>query len=372
MPTKRVTHVATTDIADMMKPGPERRMNLPGYDREFVDFPHYIIRITEQIWHERQVDLCLRYYASDAAIHTLGGDVIGAQTVVDNTWATLAAFPDRRLDGDNVIWSSEPGSALYSSHLITSKMTNLGASEFGPATSKKVRVLTIADCLCRENKIVEEWLARDNLGLVRQLGFDELAIAERQAQADRDRKFSLIDFHERNRAKVVSATRPAGRNSTKTTVAFGVVQRIFSGIWNERAYADLPSLYDYRVDAMYPGSVRLYGHDEVRGVLGELFTAVPDARVSIDHVAEIPYLGDARDVAVRWSLTGTHMGGGRYGAPSGAAVYILGISHFRVMRGRVREERTVWDDVAVLRQIATARLNPMTKPRAAKSRPPTT
>ena len=43
-----ITHVATTDIADMMNPGPDRRMELPGFDPEFVDFPHYIIRITER------------------------------------------------------------------------------------------------------------------------------------------------------------------------------------------------------------------------------------------------------------------------------------------------------------------------------------
>ncbi|MCU0730571.1 MAG: hypothetical protein MUE84_03185, partial [Hyphomonas sp.] len=28
---------------------------LPGFDPEFVDFPHYIIRITERIWHDRAV-----------------------------------------------------------------------------------------------------------------------------------------------------------------------------------------------------------------------------------------------------------------------------------------------------------------------------
>ena len=43
-----ITHVATTDITDMMNPGPDRRMELPGFDPEFVDFPHYIIRITER------------------------------------------------------------------------------------------------------------------------------------------------------------------------------------------------------------------------------------------------------------------------------------------------------------------------------------
>ena len=70
---KDIIQVATTDIEDMMSPGTERRMELPGFAPEFVDFPHYIIRITERIWHDREVELCLDWYAEDCAIHTLTG-----------------------------------------------------------------------------------------------------------------------------------------------------------------------------------------------------------------------------------------------------------------------------------------------------------
>jgi hypothetical protein len=66
----------------------------------------------------------------------------------------------------------------------------------------------------------------------------------------------------------------------------------------------------------------------------------------------LPYLGEARDVAVRWSLAGWHEGEGRYGAPTGAPLLIMGVSHFRMIGGRVREEVTIWDDIAVLRQIS--------------------
>ena len=62
---KPITHVATTDITDMMNPGPERRMELPGFEPEFVDFPHYIIRITEKIWHDRDVERIRDWYSED-------------------------------------------------------------------------------------------------------------------------------------------------------------------------------------------------------------------------------------------------------------------------------------------------------------------
>ena len=57
-----------------------------------------------RIWHEKKVELCLKYYAPDSVLHTMVGDIVGAETVAENTWATLAAFPDRSLDGENVVW----------------------------------------------------------------------------------------------------------------------------------------------------------------------------------------------------------------------------------------------------------------------------
>jgi predicted ester cyclase len=346
-----ITHVATTDIAEMMNPVPGRRMDLPGFDAEFVDFPHYIIRITERIWHDREVDLCLKWYSDDCAIHTLGGDIRGARTVVDNTWATLEAFPDRRLDADNVIWSDEGNGAFYSSHLITSKMTNRGASDFGPATGRKVRVRTIADCLCSENRIVEEWLVRDNLAIALQLGFDPDAIAARQARDDAGRGFDLLAFHAGSVAQARSGHRAAAEPGSAAAVACDMLETL----WNARRWDEAHRLYDYRVGAAYPGGSSLYGHDEVAGWLAPFWQSLPDARLSVTHVAEIPYLGEARDVAVRWALAGTHAGAGRYGPPTGASVFVLGVSHYRVIRGRIREEVTIWDDLALRRQIETAR-----------------
>lgn len=351
-----ITHVATTDIHDMMNPGPERRMDLPGFDAEFVDLPHYIIRITERIWHDREVDLCLDYYGEDCAIHTLAGDIAGAQTVVNNTNATLAAFPDRRLDGDNVIWSTD-GKVYYSSHLITSKMTNLGDSEFGPATGKAARVLTIADCVCFENRIIEEWLVRDNLGLVQQLGHDADTVARNQAAADQERGFSLTAFHSAERQTIQAGPLVTddmkGRALTPAAAA-GI--KALDHIWNQRSLDGLEDLYDFRVSAHMPGAEDLYGPDQLAAFLQPLLSAITETTLQVQHIAEIEYLGGAKDVALRWAVSGKHSGEGRYGDPTGADILIMGVTQVRVMKGRIREEWTVWDDIAVRRQIEEARL----------------
>ncbi|MEM6898846.1 MAG: ester cyclase [Pseudomonadota bacterium] len=351
MTLKPITHVATTDISDMMSPGPERRMDLPRFAAEFVDFPHFIIRITERIWHDREVEKCLDWYAEECAIHTMAGDISGAQTVVENTWATLKAFPDRRLDGDNVIWSDEEDGKFYSSHLITSKMTNQGMSEFGPATGKSIRIQTIAECLCKDNKVIEEWLVRDNLAAVQQLGFDPDTVATDQAAADRASGFNLIEFHAPNRTAVRQGAQVRTDQSGATQIAANALRSCFAG----DDVDTLRAVYDFRASATFPGDVSLYGPDQLHAWLADVLDCFSDLSLSVDHVAEIPYLGEAKDVSLRWSAVAEHTRDGPYGPPSQASVYVLGVSHFRIMNGRVREQVTIWDDIALRRQIATAR-----------------
>ncbi|MEM7740740.1 MAG: ester cyclase [Pseudomonadota bacterium] len=351
MTSKPITHVATTDIREMMNPGSERRMDLPGFDPEFVDFPHYIIRITERIWHDRDVDLCLAYYAEDCAIHTMSGPLVGAKTVRDNTLQTLEAFPDRRLDGDNVIWSSDGRGTFHSSHLITSKMTNLGTTEFGPPTGRRVQVQTIADCLCKENKVIEEWLVRDHGSICVQLGFDLEQSAIQLAEKDKQDGCSLIDALSSARETVGSFdVTPKGEAST-------VAAKALRASWDPKALDHCPEFYDFRARVQYPTGRSSYGHDQYNDIMKQFVGAFPKVNLSINHVAETPYLGDAVDVALRWSIRTAHDGHGAYGRATGAPIYILGVSHYRVMNGRIREETTIWDDVALHRQIATARLS---------------
>jgi len=351
-----ITQVATTDLSDMLNPQGGQRMDLPGFDVEFVDFPDYIIRITDRIWHERDVELCAKYYTDDCLIHTMTGQIIGAQTVIDNTYATMNSFPDRVLDADNVIWSDDGEGVFYSSHLITSKMTNLGPSEFGPATGNKVRVRTIADCACKDNKIFEEWLARDYAAMVIHMGFDVDEIAAKLASDDMRAGNSLIEFHKDTHAAVMAQSVPHSlKPKTPESDSNAFAEAMLGNYLTPNGLSRLSDVYDFRVSGLYPGDRDFYGHDELGAFWSELYTALPDAKFRLEHVADIPYLGEARDIAVRWSLAGHHTSKGLYGNPTGAPIYILGVTHWRVINGRIRAEVTVWDDVAVRRQIETAR-----------------
>ncbi len=350
-----ITEVATTSEQKLLNPVPGQRMELPGFDAEFVDFPDYIVRITDRIWHERKVELCLDYYTEDCAIHTLAGDIVGAETVVANTHATLASYPDRHLNPDNVIWSDDGAAGFYSSHLITSPMTNLGPTEFGPATGKHIQVITIADCACRDNRIYEEWLARDYAGMAIQLGYDPQDIAKEQAAKDADEGFSLIAHHAAEHAAVSALPlleMPAPRDAG--TDPHELAGFVLEQIWDAGREDKFLEAYDFRVKATWPALRLLYGEREHGEWTRAVFRTFSDLRFRVDHLAHIPYLGGAgTDIAVRWTAAGTHTKSGIYGDPTGKPALIMGITHWRLINGRITEEVTIWDDIALRRQLAS-------------------
>ena len=76
----------------------------------------------------------------------------------------MSEFPDRQLQGEDVIWSGSPDTGMLSSHRIISTASHLGDGIYGKATGIKVTFRTIADCHAINNQINDEWLIRDQGG----------------------------------------------------------------------------------------------------------------------------------------------------------------------------------------------------------------
>ena len=79
------------------------------------------------------------------------------------------------------------------------------------------------------------------------------------------------------------------------------------------------------------------------------------ARDQVVHMGELRGLPPR--AAVRWSLWGGHDGWGRYGRPSGAQVYVMGITHVEFGpfgpggAPAIRRDYTLIDDTAIWKQI---------------------
>ena len=335
--------VAGRDIGELLAGQGERRQDLAGFEPTYVDIVDYIIRCTYRIWEEKDLGLIVSHYAPDIIVHTMTGPSTGRDTVIAATARTLSAFPDRTLIGEAVIWSDEGAGAYLSSHRITSAATNLGVSEFGPATGRRVTFTTIADCLCERNLIVEEWLVRDNSALVLGLGASPRHVARAQAEADR----AAGPAGWRLRAMATVREAPCGKSPLATPddpAAFAAM--VFGSLVGERHLGLVRRAYSPAARWFGPGGRRLFGWGEITGWFTALIGSFGDLITRIDHVAAAD-----DQIAVRWMLTGVHDGPALYGSPSGQPVYILGVTHWRIAYGMIVEETTVFDEVALLRQI---------------------
>ncbi len=328
---------------------------MQGFDPEFTDIVDYILRITYRIWEGKQVGLCRDYYAEDCPVYTLAGYVEGAEQVTQNTLRTLSGFPDRTLHADNIIWDGNDEDGYHSSHLICTYMTNLGPSEFGPATGRRAQIQVIAHCVCKHNRIVEEWLVRDNYALAEQLGIDPLDYAREQAAKplDPDTTFARWLTSEHERVRVVGRDRlaypAAGENRE------GFIRAALHNIWNGRMLGDCRLLYADNARLHASAREDYDGVDPITRFYTEIMGAMPDARISVDYTCSNA-MRDGEFVAARWVIAGTHTGPALWGEATNAPLVILGESQYRLVDGRVIEEWLVFDELAVLTQVERARL----------------
>jgi len=347
MQQNNVTQIYWKDLPELLNPQGKQTQSLQKFDSEFIDIVDYIIRITHRIWEQKNITLCNDYYAEYCPVHTLGGYSDDVATVIKNTLLTLAAFPDRSLIGENVVWRElGENNGYYSSHRITSIMTNKNPSEFGAATGKTGRVTTIADCVCYENKIVYEWLMRDNSFLVKQLGIDVLDAATHFANLPSNDKFEVWREQEIARVKAGQSTShqwqtPIDKNSEK-----------FASLWvdtlfNQKTFSEIRNFYHTNARLQWPGGVEAVGIPGIKGVFIQWLAQCPDAAATCDHISVVPFEDHAIDIAIRWSLAGTFSSKNElYSKYTGQCFFVLGATHIRVIGDKISEEWTVFDEVA--------------------------
>lgn len=322
--------------------------NMPGFDPEFSDIVDYILRITLRIWEGKQVGLCHRYYSDDCPVWTLAGYTEGAEAVTQNTLMTLGSFPDRTLHADNIIWGGDAETGFHTSHRICTQMTHTGDNEFGPATGITATIAVIAHCICKDNRIVEEWLVRDNYSLALQLGADPESLASQWASQDLDPDSRFAEWlsSEWRRVRTVKRDAHGSLSDDNEERVRGWLQNI----WNARLVGDTRAMYHDSAMLNASASEPRHGLRAVQQFYLDLLGALPDARISVDYTCSNS-MQAGEHVAARWTLAGTHLGSNLWGPASGAPVLILGESHYRIENGRVAEEWLVYDELAVLTQI---------------------
>jgi len=346
-----VSDAATRDIRDFFADDGKRDEDLEGFDEVDGDIVHFIIGSSHRIWEEGGIGLLYTQYGHNMSLHTTEGTTYGRDAVMALTQLTLAAYPDTRLFGDDVVWTQH-GDSYQTSHRTTHAGSNLGWSQYGPPTGKKVKRRVVAHCVVHKNMIIEEWVARDELAVVRDLGFDEFALAREVGAADAQTRSGPVAIATGEVSRLRGQLPPVEIAETLEGMspAQNMVRSMFQQVWNSRrldritAYYNPAAVIKTSTDRTLNGPVELRHH-----ILGWL-AGFSDLAISIEHMMSNERSGGTV-VATRWRIDGTQDGPGRWGDPTGRRVTLMGFSHHLVVKGMIAAEWTVFDEFALLKQI---------------------
>jgi hypothetical protein len=312
---------------------------MKGFDPRFTDLPDYILKCTAQIWEGRDIAALDWHYGEDLIVRTPAGINQGNTAGKANTMATLTEFPDRQLFGEDVIWCGNDQSGFLSSHRIVSTATHRGGS-FGAAAGHQVTFRTIADTFCHENRVWDEWLIRDNGAIATQLGQTPKAAAQALIDSG-DLAFPLTP-----NSDIVGPYTGVGNDNEWGQKHGEILQKIMNA-----EFGIIDRAYDRACHLALPCGVEAHGTAAAKEFFIGLRSALPLATFKIEHqIGRLDPMLSPRS-AIRWSLTGNHEGYGRYGAPTGAEVHVMGVSHAEFGPWGLRQETTLIDDIAIWKQI---------------------
>lgn len=320
-----------------------------GFPDRYVNIVDYIVRITREIWIDGAIGLIYDTYDPNCVVYTAADVSRGVESVVASTVVSMATFPDLDNHFLNVAWSGDAEDGFYTSHLGFGTGLNTGRTIYGPATGRTATFRFCADCVSRDGRIHTEWLARDNGGLVRQLGLDLHATAR-----------FLAENAPREPVVLATAVRLDGQSPPQLVPSEAAdlerhFHSLFHNVWNCRRFDLLADYYATDVQIHTAGARVANGLAALRGLHLDLLASMPDASMTVGHVC----WSDETDgviVAVRWELQGTSRPGGWFGdVPDGEPIAVPGMTHCRLDdQAMIVEEWTVFDEVAVLANVYRA------------------
>lgn len=317
---------------------------MKGFDPKFKDFPDYILGITREIWEQRGIATLHHYYSSDIPVRSPGSVVAGNQEVIAATMATLAEFPNRRLLGEDVIWSGTPEEGMLSSHRILTTATHSGDGVYGNASGTHLVYRVIADCHAINNQINDEWLIRDQGAIVRQLGWEPKAYARDLIEREGGPDVCVKPFTPA--IDIPGPYKGRGNDNEWGAKYADILSRIMGA-----DMAVIPECYDAACHLELPGGVTAHGHDAADRFWMGLRASFPNALFSIEHQIGREDPSMPPRAAIRWGLHGKHEGWGSYGAPTGADVYVMGASHVEFGPRGLRREYVLFDETSIWKQI---------------------
>jgi steroid delta-isomerase-like uncharacterized protein len=127
-----------------------------------------------------------------------------------------------------------------------------------------------------------------------------------------------------------------------------LIRRFAEEIWNKKDSSKLEDFLAPNCSMQTPDGV-LRGINEYKQLHETYIRAFPDCKMTIDEV-----MSEGDMVAARYTFTGTHKGELKGVAPTGKRVNETVMVLCRISNGKVTEQTTVWDRLALLEKLGVA------------------
>jgi predicted ester cyclase len=307
--------------------------------KPYADPDEFIREVTDLIWVNRAIGYIRENYEPDSIVHGAYGTSVGRDEVIEGTLMRISDTPDRVGQAEDVIWEARGDDAFLSSHLV------LSADPHDDVVSR-----TIANCLYRRGRMVEEWVVRDSLAIALQQGRDPDELARLKAFPG-----YVGSFTQPAQPDVISAG-DSGARPDDFRPEVEMVLEFIQRVWNDR---DLEKVDDFWIRDLVLHTV---GHRTIirpegyRRALLRMVRPFPAGRFEVRDVQtnDDPRYGGLR-IAVLWKFSGTYNGAADFGPLTGSPIDLLGVSQFLVQGGRIVKEVRVYDEIALRTQIAARR-----------------
>ncbi|MCS3844635.1 ester cyclase [Microbacterium sp. AK031] len=305
----------------------------------YKDPDDFIREVTDLIWVDRSISYIRENYEPDSIVHGAYGTSTTRDEVIEGTLMRISATPDRTGQAEDVIWEARGDDAFLSSHLVLSGHL---------LTSQHSR--TIANCLYRRGRMVEEWVVRDSLASALENGDDLEELA--RAQAFRGYTGS---WSEPAPTDPIAAGDSGPRNDDYRSEVETVLEMIQT-VWNDRDLQKVERFFHRDLVLQTVGNRVVIRPEGYRRALLRLLESFPGGHFEIRDIQtnyDVRYAG--LRVAVTWKFVGDYNGVPNYGPLTGKPVDLLGISQFTLHQGAIVKEVRIWDDIALRAQIAGSR-----------------
>jgi hypothetical protein len=295
--------------------------------------------VTDLIWVNRAIGFIRENYEPDSIVHGAFGTVVGRDEVLEGSLMRISDTPDRIAQAEDVVWEARGDDAFLSSHLV------LSVDPHDDVVSR-----TIANCLYRRGRMVEEWVVRDSLASALQRGLDPDEVA-------RGKTF---------RGYVGSLTQPAptdviacgdsGPRPDEFRPEVEMVLDFIQRVWNDRELEKVEDFWIRDLVLHTVGNKIVIRPEGYRRALLKLIRPFPAGQFEVRDVQtnfNERYAG--LRIAVLWKLTGRYNGTADFGPVTDSPIDLLGVSQFLVQHGRIVREVRVYDEIALRTQIASRR-----------------